>query len=399
MGYPVARRLLVTLVAALVLGAAGGALAGEAPVLEPLLREQLGALDTHDLEVFLDDLNREMQGLVPALDLGDILALYRGGGGLEPWALLRGLLHYLFREIVAHAALLGKLVVLAVICALLQNLQSAFGGEATGKVAYAVVYLVLIGLALTGFALAIETAKEVIDRLTGYMLAVIPLLLTLLAGMGGLVSAGIFHPLMVIATHTIAQGVVTVIFPLLYLAAALDIAGGLGAGVRLSGLAGLLRQSALVLLGLGFTVFLGVMAVKGAAGAVADGVTLRTAKFLAGTFIPVVGKMFADAAELIIGSSILLKNAVGLLGAAGIFAVIAFPLLKIAALIFVYRLAAALIQPLAVGGGGAGDITATLNTMAQALTLVFVAVAVVALMFFVSVTVIVGAGNVTVMLR
>ena len=46
---------------------------------------------------------------------------------------------------------------------------------------------------------------------------------------------------------------------------------------------------------------------------------MRTAKFLSGTFIPVVGGMFADAVEVVIGSALILKNAVGLLGVLAIF--------------------------------------------------------------------------------
>src|SRR5690606_42087626 len=79
----------------------------------------------------------------------------------------------------------------------------------------------------------------------------------------------------------------------------------------LSRLSGLLPHGALTVLGLGFTVFLGVMVIRGAIAPVADGVALRAAKFLAGTFIPVVGGMMADAVEVVVGGSLLVKNALG----------------------------------------------------------------------------------------
>lgn len=360
-----------------------------------LIQEQLQTLDTSELQAILDQVNREMEGYLPEMKLGDIIgSVTDGGPTLDLSGLLRGMLRYLFREVVANWALLGQLIILAVICAVLQNLQSAFDSEATGKVAYTVCYLVLVILAITSFAVAIGSARGIIDRLVSFMLALLPTLLALLAGMGGITSAGIFHPLMIAATHLVSTVIVNVVFPLLFLAAILEIISGINENFKVTGLAALFRQGSLTLLGLGFSLFLGVMAVKGAAGAVADGVTLRTGKFLANTFIPVVGKMFSDAAELVIGSSLLIKNAIGAAGAAAIFFIVIFPLLKIVSIVLIYRLAASLIQP--VGGT---PIVNCLNSIANSLTLVCVSVAVAALMFFVAVTVIIGAGNMTVMMR
>ena len=159
-------------------------------------------------------------------------------------------------------------------------------------------------------------------------------------------------------------------------------------------LAGLLRQGANVALGLTGTVFLGTVAAKGAAGAVADGLSVKAAKFVTGSFVPVIGKTLADATDLIVGSSLLLKNALGMLGATAIFFIVAFPLLKILSISWVYQVAAALVEPV-----GAGDVARMLTTMARSLHLIFAAVGMVALMFFISIVVIVGAANVTVMVR
>ena len=150
----------------------------------------------------------------------------------------------------------------------------------------------------------------------------------------------------------------------------------------------------MVTMGLTTTIFMGTVAVKGAAGAVADGVTVKTAKFFVGSFIPVIGKTLSDAADLIMGSSILLKNGLGMLGAAAVFFIVIFPLLKILSLTWVYQIAGALVQP-----AGAGNIAKMLTTMAKSLQLVFAAVGMAALMFFVSIAVIVGAANMTVMVR
>jgi stage III sporulation protein AE len=363
---------------------------------DAILKAQSQQLDTRPVDVFLTEVNRTWAGYGPEISLKDFLEVYKGGEDAKysPSAIITGFLRYLVREVLANAGILTTIICLAVVAALLQNLQSAFESEATGKLAYTVVYMVLVGLAITGFGIAIATARDVMDTLSGFMMAMLPTLLAVLAAMGGVTSAAIFHPVMVTFVSMAANLMATVVFPLIFLSAVLDIVSGLNDNFKLTGLSGLMRQGAMYLLGLMFTIFLGTVAVKGAAGAVADGVTMKTAKFVFGSFIPVVGKMLADASDLILGSTILLKNALGMVGAAAIFFITAFPLLKIMSLVVVYQVAGALVEPV-----GAGPIAKMLGTMAKSLQLVFASVAIVALMFFVGVTVIVGAGNLTVMVR
>ncbi|HWI63022.1 MAG TPA: stage III sporulation protein AE [Symbiobacteriaceae bacterium] len=389
--------LLVTL--ALLFGLSGIALAEGPPGAaqrDELLRRQAENIDTSGVERFLKDVNKTWEGYGPEISLRDFLEIYKSGSDskFSPKALAGGFGRYLVREVLANAGILSTIIVLAVAGAVLQNLQSAFDAEATGKLAHWVVYLMLVGLAITGFGIAVTTAKQIMDTLSGFMLAMLPTLLTVLAAMGGLTSAAIFQPVMVTFVSAAATTMVSIVFPLIFLSAVLDIVSGLNENFKLSGLSGLMRQGANWTLGLVSTLFLGTVAVKGAAGAVADGVTMKTAKFLFGNFVPVVGKMVADASDLIFGSTVLLKNALGMLGAAGIFFIVAFPLLKILSLVVIYQVAGALVEPI-----GAGPIAKMLNTVAKSLQQVFASVAVVALMFFVAITVIVAAGNMTVMVR
>lgn len=361
---------------------------------EATLQAQLRALDARELEQALGEIDRTYGDEAPTLSLRHAFAVYKSGGAWEPKKLLIGFGHYFLRALTGNAALLGKLIVLGVLMALLQQLSLAFGGEGAGQAAHLAVYLVLMGLTVSGFGLALGAAKGAVDKLVGFMLAALPPLLAALAALGSPTSAAIFHPLMAAVVGATAFLVKAVVFPLLFIASVLDVVSGLNDKFRLTGLAGLLKQGALTLLGLSFTAFLGIIGLKGAAGAVADGVALRSAKFLTAAFVPVIGKLFSDAADLMLGSGLLLKNAIGAVGAMAIVAIAVFPLLQIAAIIVVYRLAAAVLQPM-----GGGPVAACLGAMAGNLNLLWATVAVVALLFLLSVTAIMAAGNLPQMLR
>ncbi|GAB6876021.1 stage III sporulation protein AE [Thermaerobacter litoralis] len=343
----------------------------------------------------LDRVREQVGEALPGLDWESTWqALRRGELPWDAGDILGALLRALAGEVVTNGGLLLRLLVLAVLLAVLQAIENAFDNEAVARAAYAVTYLALIALALVSFRDALAVSQQAIQGLVDFLLASLPVLLTLMAGTGALATAGILHPLVVATAHTTSVIVGQWVLPLIFLAAVVDIAGHFPVGTSLSGVSRLLRQAALVLLGLAGTVFLTVVAIQGAAGTVADGIALRTAKYLVGTFIPVVGGMLSDSVELVVTSSLLLKNAVNLLGMLAVFALVVFPLLKLVALVFVYRLVAAAIQPV-----GPGHVTAALQSMGDHLVLVGAATAVVGLMFFIVLAVMLAAGNAAVMMR
>src|SRR5690625_3202405 len=113
-------------------------------------------------------------------------------------------------------------------------------------------------------------------------------------------------------------------------------------------------------LGVFLTIFLGVMSVQGAAAAIQDGVALKTTKFITGNFIPVVGRTFTEAADTVLSATLLLKNAIGIIGVIIIIFIAVFPAIKIIVISFIYKLDAALLQPL-----GNSPIIDSLNTISK----------------------------------
>lgn len=369
---------------------------GPAAAADPdtIISEQLDALPLEEVENYLSALQRDFGEYLPAFGVKDILAMLRGEGSVDFPAFFRGLLRYLFREVVANSNVLGRLIVLAVFCAVLQNLQSAFENETIAKLAHNVCYFLMLMIAMTSFSLALTTGRAVIDSMVGFMQALLPLLLTLLAALGGITTVALLQPLLIFLINIIGVLVKNFVFPLLFFAAVLDIVGNLSEKFKVTRFSALLREISVVAMSLSLCGFLGLVTIQGAAGSVADGVALRTAKYLTGTFVPIVGGMLTDAVEVVAGCSIILKNAVGIFGLLAIFFIAVFPLLKIAAFVIIYKTAGALLQPL-----GNGMVVDCLNSMGNCLALVFAAVATVGVMFFVAVTMIIGAGNITVMMR
>ncbi|WP_445900293.1 stage III sporulation protein AE [Desulfitobacterium sp. THU1] len=362
----------------------------EEAVSPPDLTQQV---DLTEIRGFLNQIDRDVQQAIPNFSLSKMFDdLRQGKISLNPVELGKSLLTLLGKEILVSAPLIAKLLILAVLTAVLQQLQSAFNGG-VGKMAQALAFLMLMGIALATFQMAMDVAYTAIQSMTGFMQTLLPVMMTMLAAMGNLTTAALFKPIVLGSLAFLATLIKTVALPLFFLAAVLKLFNHISSEFKLSKLAGLLEFTGKLSLGLILTVFIGVMTVQGVTGGVADGVVLRTAKYSA-DLIPVVGKFFKDAVELVVTSGLLLKNALGIVGIIALALICLGPVVKLVAMILVFKISSALIEPL-----GQTELADTLQEMSKSLIFIFASVASVAIMFFMAIVVVVGSGNLTVMLR
>jgi stage III sporulation protein AE len=365
-----------------------------APV-EHMINEQAENLPTVEVENYWNQLSKEYGGYFPDNRTPTFRELIvPGGEGFSLSHVLQAFLKYFFFEIAHNGKLLVSIIILSVFSSILQTVQSAFERNTVSKVAYAICYLVIMIIAINSFSVAIGYAQSAIEKMIHFMIAMIPLLLTLLASIGNVTTVSILHPLIVFMIHIVGTVIYTLVFPLLFFSAILHIVSSLTDKYKVTQLAALLRTISVGLLVGMLTIFLGVITVQGATGSVTDGVTIRTAKYITGNFVPVVGKMFTDATDTVITASLLVKNAVGITGVITLVMLCSFPAIKILSLALIYNLAGAMMQPL-----GDSPIVGCLQTIGKSLVFVFAALAAVGLMFFFALTIIITSGNIAVMMR
>ncbi|MDR4983149.1 stage III sporulation protein AE [Bacillus cereus] len=364
------------------------------PVETNVVDQQLDKLGIEDVKQFWDGLVTKYGGYLPESQKGSFMEFVKGEKefSIKEWMI--GLLKYLFHELVANGKLLGTLIMLTIFSALLQSLQSSFSKSSVSKIADAVVYMVLIIFALNSFYVVMTYARETIQTMVDFILALLPILLALIATGGGVVSVSFFHPIIIFLMNTSGLLMNYIVLPLLLLATILSIVSTMSDQYKVTKLSKLLQNVSVGIIGIFLTIFLGVLSVQGTATAVADGIAVKTAKFVTGNFIPVVGRMFTEAADTVISASGLLKNTVGIMGLVILCLIVAFPAIQIFCIAFIYKFAAAVLQP--VGGGA---IIQCLDIIGRSITYVFACLAIVSFMFFLSITIIIAAGNITLMMR
>lgn len=345
-----------------------------------------------ELEKYADD---ESRALLEGYNPEDIIKnAAEGKLDINLKGLANNALRYLFRELYQNLGILVKLAVLIVICALLKNLQSTFLSDAVSEIAFYVCYIVIISILLVSFSTALKMGTGIIDEMVGFMYATVPVLITLLVSGGSITTGGVFQPIMLMVVEFSATIIKNVFIPLIFLSTILSIVNNISEKIQLTRLAGFIKQITSWALGTMLTIFIAVVSLQGSLGAVVDGVTSKAAKFAISTFIPIVGKTLSDAADTVIGCTLLIKNAAGIAVMLGVVVICIVPLIKIIALVALYKAASALFEPISEK-----RITNCINDVAGSMLYIFAVTAAVAFMFMISVTALISAGNLSAMLR
>jgi len=362
---------------------------------QDILQNQLDNLDISDIEKFVDDINRESEGMLPEIDVREmVLGLFKGNTLNSIRDMGKGIAGLFFKEVISNFSLMGKLLILAIFCAILQNLHNAFEEDSIGRLAYGICYILIIILAVKSFNDAMLIGVDTINKMTGFMQALLPTLLALLAAVGGISSSAVFQPLMFTCIALITTFIKVFVMPVILFSAVISILNNLSDSVNISKLASLLKQIAVGALGLVLTAFTGVLTVQGIASASIDGATIRTAKFAVDNFIPIVGNFLSEAFDAVVSCSLILKNGIGIAGFIILLLICSFPLIKMFSVVLIYKVTSALIQPILDN-----QIVQCLNDMGNAMLILLTCVLAVAVMFFMALTVIMGVGNMAVMVR
>jgi len=359
------------------------------------IEAQIQELQMDDWDRLVQKLPMESRAVFGNMKIQDILRnLVTGKYQLDIGKLFQNLVTYFFNEISANLGLMVKVLVLAIICGILNNMRSSFESESIGEISHFVCYLLIIILIMQSFTGILHHGRESIQTMVDFMQLVFPILVTMLVAMGGIVSSAVFQPAVVLLVSTISAFLKDVILPLILFSAVLVVINHMSEKIQLNKLAGLVKSTCNWILGILFTVYLGVLTIQGATAASFDGISIRTAKYAINTFIPVVGGMFSDSVDTIISCSLLVKNAIGVVGLIVLALICTFSALKILAIAFIYRISASFLEPI-----GDSRVVQCLTDIANVLIILFVTVISVGVMFFITITLLIGAGNITVMMR
>ncbi len=361
--------------------------------LDFIIGDRLESLTSSDFDNILKDVLRENNIFLEGGSKGIIKKIIKGEKVFEGQSLFKNISSIFFNELKYSMNLLSKILIITLISAILTNLQNSFEDSSISEMANYVTYILIAILVIASFSDVMHMVTITVNRMINFMQILLPILLTLLVLTAGPSARVLFHPMILAAVNIVGVIIRNVIFPLIYFSFIVSIVSNLSKRVELGKLSELGRQIITFIISAAFTIFIGILTIYGLSTKI-DGITIRTAKFAVDKFVPVVGGFLSDAVDAVIGSSTILKNGIGIIGLIVLALIILAPLIKVAALLLVYQIIGAIIEPIS-----SPNIVSFFTDISKSLLLILISMVSITIMFFITITIIVDTSNSLLMLR
>lgn len=294
------------------------------------------------------DMMKEFNSEIIDADYEDMITRARAGDFEFDYKKIVGNVgRFFIKELKSNIGIIIQIIVIALIMGLLENLKSSFASEGVSQIAFYICYILMITLLISGFTNIYNIAKTSIDETTRFMNVLVPIIVGLIAATGGVTVSTVIYPVISFSTQFISGFIGNFLLPVSMICFVLGIVSDISKKVSVSKVVKFLKSSSMWILGIILTLFVGILSLEGTVAATIDGVSVKTAKFLFSGGVPVVGKLLGDSVDTILGSTLIMKDAIGIVGVVILLGLALVPIIKILIVVVVYHIAGAVIEPFA----------------------------------------------------
>lgn len=353
------------------------------------------ASDLFDLEKFNEEIKKYGSEIFPELENSNLInEIISGKVNISGKAVFSRIIGIFTNELKDNISIIFKVLGIAILCSVLKNIQNSFGEGGVSEVAFYVCYILVIVLVITSFSNIVDLCAETVTNLCNFMGGIIPVVIGMLVATGNIATVSMLQPVLIVMIQIVSSILSKVIIPIIFISTIIITLGNISSGVSLGKLGDLLKKSATFIMGVILTIFIGALSLEGTLASSIDGITAKAAKATVSTIVPVVGKILGDAVDSVLGGSVILKNAVGLLGIIVILGIALTPIIKAAILMIIFNVAAVIIEPISDS-----RITKCMSGVGDSIKILFGIMVTVTFLFIISITLVVKMSNFSIMYR
>lgn len=188
------------------------------------------------------------------------------------------------------------------------------------------VILSISAILITSIWGSINAAVNAIKGSSAFMLSFVPVYMSIVSVSGAPVTAAASGGLILGAAEFISSVAAFGITAVMGAYLSLSICSSISPMLNGAGLADCLKKVGMWTMSLCTTVFLGLLSLGTAVNTAADSLSIKTAKYILGTCVPVIGAAVSGAVNTVAASLSLLKSSVGIYGVIAL-CVMLFPIL------------------------------------------------------------------------
>ncbi|MGM9536690.1 MAG: stage III sporulation protein AE [Intestinibacter sp.] len=343
---------------------------------ENYIDSQLNKININQLEQYIkgNDIFKDLDLKVFVKDL------IKGDAKISDLINIENLKSSILAQLSTSLKVIIMIIVLALLSSILKSLENSFSSGSVTKVVNYIIFITMVTLVLINFKEVLEISYKTVDSVIGIVNVLAPILLSLIAIGGLVVTSSTMSPVFIGGISIINVIFKKIIFTLITLGFCVLVVDNLSENIKLKKFADLLKKANVVIVGLLFTIYLGLISIQGLYVTSFDKFTVKSAKFAVGSFIPVIGNFISDSVDILLSSSILIKNVFGVVGLVLLIGVCLIPIVKMFTIILVYKIGAAIVEPI-----GEENISSFMDEASKLMTVLLVSVLAILVMFFVTV--------------
>lgn len=250
----------------------------------------------------------------------------------------------LFGELKAGISLMGQILILGIVGAFFSNFSSIFSGSQIAESGFYVTYLLVFTFLAASFLTGISVAAGLMEAVLEFMKALAPAYFLAVAVSGSSMTSMALYPFTLGVIAVLEWVFPAILLPLVRVDVLLVMAGHMMKENVFSRMKDLLETGICWAMRTIFGVVLGFQLIQGMVLPFADSMKTGTLVRAVG-LIPGLGNGAATVSQLLLGSGVLIKNAMGAAAMVLVFALAAVPVLKLFILTALYQGTAAFMQP------------------------------------------------------
>ena len=237
-----------------------------------------------------------------------------------------------------------QILLIAVIAAVFANFSNVFQNKQIAEIGFYVLYLLVIALCLSSFQTTVEWVGDGVEKLLSFMKVLGPVYFISIAVAKGSVTSIAFYNLVLLLIYLIELLILKFLLPVIHIYIMVKILNYLSSEEYLSRFAELMETVIVWTLKTLLACVVGLNVVQGLISPAVDTVK-RSIVTRGAEAIPGIGDAIGGTAEVVLGTAVVVKNGIGLAGMIICLALCIGPLIQTAVMVLMYKLGAAVIQP------------------------------------------------------
>lgn len=354
--------------------------------------EELSEIDFSGLNSIIEEMNENNINIFSIDNIkSKVYSIISGENAISYSSFFASLFSIFLDLILKYLPMLSLIIAIGVISNLLNGIKGKFNEKSTSNLIHLVCFMTVVILTIGMITSLSDVSLNAINSMVTQMNTLFPILLTLMVGIGTAASASVFQPIVAIISTYVADFFTYLVLPLFIFSFVFGIINNISDNIKLDKFNSFISSLFKWCVGIVFTLFFAIFTIQGISAGSFDSLSIRTTKYTIRSYIPVMGGYLSDGMDLILSSSILIKNSIGLVGLFLIITTIISPLLEIVVFSLLLKLTSAILQPM-----GNTKTSNFLMSTSKSITMLSSCIIAVGFMYLISVGLVMTTSNVVV---